>query len=223
MYPCSGLDVPDVVQTFGDLFDTFLFVDIRYDFSRLNTPPVSGWEEVPGTRRLEGKPADHVRHLQSGRRHFRHVEPAWLRADYLHLRSGRTIEICLRRGFGQYALQELTDGTMGMFLHRGDSSGEGGSGVMYLANRRLSHPPLSMLFDAIKQKLTMPALIASDGSNTRIRELSLAGGGDDSITTFTRFGLLWQRNMNIARPGDRRITVVWSVSLCDPCGRAVSG
>lgn len=218
MYPCAGMDIPDVIHTLGHLFDTFLFVDIRYDFGRADIPPLSGWEEVLGTRRLLGKPADHVSCVQSGVRRFRYVEPAWLRADYRNFQTGRIIEIILRRGFGQYALQELVDGTLGMFLHRGDSSAEGGSGVFYLANRRMSHTPLSMLFDTIKRKLTNPALIASDGSNTKIRELSLAGGGDNSITNFTRFGLLWQKTMTVARPGDNRLTVVWTVSRCESCG-----
>jgi hypothetical protein len=209
------MDIPDAVQHFGDQFDTFLFVDVRYKFRELSIPPIKNWEEVLGTRRLQGKRADPVRTEYLGKRKVRHVEPAWWRVNYRHIQTGRTIEICLRRGFGQYALQELADGSLGMFLHRGDSCADGGSGVCYLANRKTSHQPLSRLFEVIKRKLAKSALIGSDGSNTSICELYATGHGRADITTFTKYGLLWQRETHIDRPGDCRRTVVWRVSPCD--------
>lgn len=211
MYPCAGFDMPDILEKFGHQFDTFLFVDIRYDFRRHMVPPISGWRQVPGTRRLMGAPFCRLSWVSFDNRSYREVEPAWLRFDMRHSTSGRVVELCLRRGFGQYALHELEDGSLAMFLHRGDSSAEGGSGVWYLADRRMSHPPLSRLFDVIKRKLAPDAWIGSDGSNTQFRELQRAAVEGDEISRFNRHGLLWQREMTIQRQHDCRRTVVWRV------------
>ena len=215
LYPCAGLGIPDALSAFWQQFDTFLFVDTKYRLRHLAMPPCPGWAAVPGTRRLEGKPEDTMRCLQSSGRRYREIEPAWLREDFKHLQSGRVVEVCLRRGFGQYALHEVTDGTLGMFMHRGDSGGEGGSGVCYLANQRMSHPPISDLFDVIKRKLTMPGLIASDGSNSAIRELNSAASEGNDIESFVSHGLLWQKKMIIHRSRSSRLTVVWSVTSSD--------
>lgn len=211
MYPCAGSDIPDILEAFGHRFDTFVFVDIRYKFHRDAMPPVPGWKVVPGTRRLIGKPVDRMRSVQSGKTRYREIEPAWLKFDMQHLTTGRVVTVCLRRGFGQYALQELEDESLAMFLHRGDSCGEGGSAVCYLANRRVSHPPLSMLFDVIKRKLASDAWIGSDGSNTKIRELYKAACEGDEVSHFTSHGLLWEREMTLHRARDCRRTVVWRV------------
>ncbi len=212
MYPCAGLDIPDVVKTFGIYFNTFLFVDIHYDFRRLVVPLVPGWSEVPGTRRLKGKPSDTVRIVQTDIHHYREVEPAWLTVDLQAQTTGRVVQLCLRRGFGQYALHELNPGSLAMFFHRGDSTGEGGSNTCFLANLRQRHLPLSMLMNAIKSKFAYPALIGSDGSNTQIRKLRQAGRGDDGIAQFRSHALVWQRDMTLTRPHDSRRTVIWRVS-----------
>lgn len=97
-----------------------------------------------------------------------------------------------------------------MFLHRGDSSGEAGSSTFFLSNKRMHHPPLSMLLDVIKRKLSCPALIGSDGSNTTIRQLFAAGEGDESILHFSSHGLVWKR-VGALKARDCRHTVVWQV------------
>jgi hypothetical protein len=77
-----------------------------------------------------------------------------------------------RRGFGQYALtNEFSDASIGVFVHRGDSPGEGGSNVYYLANRARDHEPCSNLLAKLVTKLAHRALIVSDGSNSRCRKL----------------------------------------------------
>jgi hypothetical protein len=212
MYPCAGLDIPDIVQTFGTHFDTFLFVDIHYNFRQLVIPVVPGWSEVEGTRRLKGNASDTVRIVQNDTQHYREVEPAWLTVDLQAQSTGRVVQICLRRGFGQYALHELNPGSLAMFLHRGDSTGEGGSNTWFLANLRMRHLPLSMLMNAIKSKLAYPALIGSDGSNTQIRNLREAARGDDGVEQFRSHALVWERDMTLTRPKDSRRTVIWRVS-----------
>ena len=108
-----------------------------------------------------------------------------------------------------------------MFLHRGDSGGEGGSNTHFLANRRMSHEPLSKLMDVVKRKLAVPALIASDGSNTNIRQLVDAARGDDAIQSFNQHGLSWVRHGSLPGSASKK-TVVWQVTpaaVDDPCSR----
>jgi hypothetical protein len=62
-------------------------------------------------------------------------------------------------------LAEFADHSIGVFVHRGDSPGEGGSNVYFLANKRCDHQPLSNLYDKLSDKLADQALIVSDGSN----------------------------------------------------------
>lgn len=114
-----------------------------------------------------------------------------------------------RRGFGQYALHELPDGSLSMFMHRGDSPGEGGSNVFYLSNRRTSHKPLSSLMSVIKRKLAYPALIASDGSNTTISELMASAKGSNEIKAFESHCLQWHRHPTLDLLSG--ITKVWQV------------
>lgn len=211
MYPCAGFDIVEPVQALADQFDTFVFVDIKYRFDRFSPPSIPGWDEVLGSVQLTGPATDAMRVVQRERGHHREIEPAWRRSCYRNPGTGRAINLVFRRGFGQYALHELCDGTLGMFLHRGDSGGEGGSGTFFLANHRMSHPPLSMLVDVIKRKLGTPALIASDGSNTNIRQLCDAAAGDDGITAFRAHGLGWERSGSLPGRQGRR-TVVWRVA-----------
>ena len=72
----------------------------------------------------------------------------------------------------------------------------------------------SPLIGRIKLKLETPALIASDGSNTSIRELVAAANGDTAITAFSRHGLAWERTGSLPGPLSRQ-TVVWRVSPMD--------
>lgn len=212
MSVCSGMDIPDFVQAFGPRFDTFLFVDLKYDFSRLVLPQIDGWIEQPSTKRVEGKLSDQVRIVEVGESRYREIEPAWMRVNYTNKETGKVIELCFRRGFGQYALHELEDGSLSMFVHRGDSRGEGGSNTFFLANRRASHQPLSRLFDVIKTKLAPESWIVSDGSNSGIAQLSRASGNPEEIEQFQCKGLRWEREMSLEKRGDSRLTVVWRVT-----------
>jgi hypothetical protein len=84
---------------------------------------------------------------------------------YNRISDGRRTKVVRRRGFGQYALAEFPAQSIGVFVQRGDSSGEGGSNVNYLANKKRDHEPLSNLFSKLSCKLSDPALVISDGSN----------------------------------------------------------
>jgi hypothetical protein len=60
---------------------------------------------------------------------------------------------------------------LGVFMHRGDSQGEGGSNVWFLANRRRDHEPVSNLWDKISIRLADQSIVVTDGSNCRIRQI----------------------------------------------------
>lgn len=209
MYPCAGNDISEPVQVFGESYDTFVFVDIKYS-EESKVPEIPGWNEVRGSHRRVGTTNASIRLVQDGRFKFRVIDPECFLADYINDKTGRKILVVRRRGFGQYALHELQDGSLSMFMHRGDSPGEGGSNVYYLANRATSHKPISNLLELIKRKMTKPALIASDGSNTRIPELRDAANGVGSMESFNSHGLTWR-----LQPASEFLSLrtnVWEVS-----------
>ncbi|KDB52906.1 hypothetical protein X805_15100 [Sphaerotilus natans subsp. natans DSM 6575] len=209
IYPCAGSDVVGPIEHFGQQMETFVFVDIRYQFSRFEVRKPAGWHEDPDSVLIEGPLRSGISPVfLDGQRHYRHIKPAWRHSQYVHAATGRTIDVVFRRGFGQYALHEMPDESLGVFFHRGDSLGEGGSGVFFLANRHKHHAPLSNLLDVIKRKVAYPALIVSDGSNTSIRALQAAGHGDTSVQVFFRHGLRWERVRTLNRG-----SVVWRVEL----------
>ena len=85
----------------------------------------------------------------------------------------------------------------------------------------MSYRPLSRLFDTIKRKLAYPALIVSDGSNTRIRQItdccverSYRKQTLSLVTEFDYFGLHWQRVGELNADRHRR-TYVWLVERND--------
>lgn len=212
-YPCAGNDWSVVLNLFAEHIDSFMFVDTQYQFDRIRPIEVAGLELLPASTHLRGEAYSPLERIPSyGRRH-RHVEPAWLEETYLHQGSGRHIKVTRRRGFGQYALREIPDGSLGVFFHRGDSMGEGGSDAWFLANRRRNHPPLSHLFRTLKRKLAYPALIVSDGSNTDFGPLKEAAQDyERAPDRFELEGLSWVRAGAIAEDG-RRKTVIWRVTV----------
>jgi hypothetical protein len=220
-YPCAWKDWIEPLDAFGDLIEEFHFVDLRYQFSRPVPMESTRWVLQPEFSSLTGPAVDKLRIVVSGERRYREIEPAWWRERYVDRTTGRAVRVTRRRGFGQIALDELPDNSLGVFCHRGDSLGEGGSGTWYLANHNMSYSPLSRLFDTIKRKLAYPALIVSDGSNTRIRQItdccierSYRKQALSLVTEFDHFGLHWQRVGELNADRHRR-TYVWLVERND--------
>jgi hypothetical protein len=212
MYPCAYKDIPIPFGAFASEVDTLLFVDINYNFNQFEPPCVAGWTLLPGSISVEGARASRCTRVNEGNSRYRSLAPGWLRASYQRDASpDKTVELVLRRGFGQYALRELKDGQLKCFLHRGDSSGESGSGACFFANKKMRHPPLSNLFDYIKKKLTPTALLGSDGSNTAIPELLRASQGE-RICEFRAMGLKWVWKYDLGALPYRGQTVIWEVT-----------
>jgi len=211
-YPSAGRDWMEPLSQFADGMDEFRFVDIAYQFEEVSPIALEGWDWLPDSTVLRGPAVSQMSvHEDENGHPFRHLEPAWLSHRYRNPHDGRQVLVTRRRGFGQYALHELPDASLGVFWHRGDSQGEGGSNVWYLANRPRRHPPLSNLFDVLRRKLAYPALIASDGANTRFAELRAAARQDmGAPIAFDKLGLRWRQVGRL-----KRRTVLW---LVEPLG-----
>lgn len=217
-YPCAGEDWNEIFLAFADHFDSFTFVDICYQFESPKNIRIPGWKRLTDQSTLVGPKQDAMRLIEDGTSSYRDITPAWYREKFIS-DAGRTIEVTRRRGFGQFALDELPDGSLGVFCHCGDSPGDGGSNAWYLANLKRSFPVLSKLFEKVKQKLAYPALIVSDGSLSSIRHLTRPTGtpkGSDfsqhGIVPFSHFGLDWQPVGELmGHPGDERRRIIWRV------------
>ena len=205
-YPCAWQDWKEMLDAFGDVIDEFHFVDVNYQFAKSMPIVNPRWRLLPDQTALKGPAVDTLRTIENVRHPYRDITPAWLRERYINLESSRTIQVIRRRGFGEYALDELPDNSLGIFCHRGDSGIHAGSRTSFLANQKRSHQPLSNLFEKIKRKLAYPALIVSDASNTTIRQLFVSSVEME----FDHFGLHWRRigELNVE---EHRPTFVWQV------------
>ena len=205
-YPAAGDDMREAISVFSGHVSKFYFCDLKYPIeieSRLTrcfdlparfsyTPSSLIWK---GNIRAELED----RYDESNRR-YRWLDPSSVTCTYSE-KEGRQIRITYRRGFGQMGLSALTAPELGVFMHRGDSAGEGGSGVWYLSNKKKRFQPLSTLFDLIVSRAGNSLVIVSDGSNaavTELRRYSRSNMHGSEIykqirgTTFERYGFVWR-------------------------------
>jgi hypothetical protein len=208
IYPSAGDDFEEPFRLFSGHCDELIFVDINYDFDCRPSPAFDGWRLVKVD--IFGSTKERIRIIEGERRSYREVSPAWRRQIYRCEVGSREVVVTQRRGFGQYAIRELPDESLGIFFHRGDSGGEGGSGVLYLGNQTLKHEPIARVFDTIKTKLSYPALIASDGSNIMFPKIRRAvSDGNFSLNGFSAGGLRWTQVAKL--PWRLGATVIWKV------------
>lgn len=208
-YPCAGQDWLGVTASLGVFFTHLKFCDLHYSFDKPPQALPEGWEPLQANWSLEG-PAKCRPSLKTiDDRHVRHVTPAIATLPLRFAATGQIANVQLRRGFGQYGLQEIPSGALDLFLHRGDSPGEGGSNVWFFSNWRARHAPLSHLFNVLKTKLRYPAVVGSDGSNCEIRELREAASSETMPSDFASHGLQWRLLGGLA--GGRGRTVFWEV------------
>lgn len=172
-YPAAYFDHSEALEVFQDVIDEFWFADPHYP-AGLNLAPAL--EGKPQFRLLEVSKtgAIHARLEQRKDvrgRPFNDLEPSRLIERY-EREDGRHLTVVRRRGYGQIGLvEEFSEKGLGVFMHRGDSGGESGSGVWFLDNRRADYEPCGMLFDKLASRLADESLIVSDGSNCGIRTL----------------------------------------------------
>ncbi|MCW2275302.1 hypothetical protein GJ654_12495 [Rhodoblastus acidophilus] len=172
-YPAAYEDWAEPLAVFQDYISTFWFCDIHYERG-LRLGSVFGSD--PSYRLVDseitGAPlAELSQRVAADGRHYRFLEPSKLWCTY-ERGDGRQIVVVRRRGFGQMTLtKEFDKGALGVFMHRGDSTGEGGSNVFFLSNSKTVYEPCGNLFKKISYLLSDQALIISDGSNTSIEVL----------------------------------------------------
>ena len=167
-YPCSGRDFCIPIRLLTPYIRTFWFVDIGYFRSYPNSGDrrspmllqMADWKsqghtlEGPAVARME------TRYDQRTNKPYPYLEPCTRRELYVNRKTGTEIEVNWRRGFGEKSIVHVKD--IGIFMHRGDSQGEGGSGVSFLSSSHRQN-----VFDPLPNG----ALIISDGSNTWIEGL----------------------------------------------------
>jgi hypothetical protein len=176
-YPAAGADTQDFISLLAPAVERFVFNDLTYStLTDRRVPVPGGWLRVSsGGRNLAARDDRLGSRLGEGGE-YRNLEPSVLEEAFT--RDGRQICVHRRRGFGQYALREQEPASIGVFAHRRDSMGEGGSNLWFLAYRTRRHGPLSNLWDQLRPRLSARALVISDGSLTRFRFLGLEVGSD---------------------------------------------
>lgn len=166
-YPAAGDDWSEFLELFADHVDEFHFTDITHQFDKdLESPfgDSSAYRKVE--RDFDGDRTAQIelRRNPAGR-DYSYVKPGLLTELYERKIDGRRFKVIRRRGYGQISLAKFPDQSIGVFVHRGDSPGESGSNVYFLANRKRDYEPVSNLFNKLACKLADHALIISDGSN----------------------------------------------------------
>jgi hypothetical protein len=164
-YPAAGSDWHEALELFVDHIDEFHFCDTHYSSPGSLPSPFSNPQSYQlVSSDLRGKSTARIE-PPTTERPYPYLELGSLRQVYERVSDSRRVTVVRRRGFGQCAIHEFSDHSIGVFVHRGDSPGEGGSNVYFLANRHRDYEPTSNLFDKLAQKLSDHALVLSDGSN----------------------------------------------------------
>ncbi|MDD5084380.1 MAG: hypothetical protein PHT88_05645 [Candidatus Moranbacteria bacterium] len=170
-YPCSGDDWKSIFDMFIDEIDDFIFADLYY-----SNP--DGFVEILQSNDfigninmiIEGNPnAKLSTSTEPDSKIHNDIDPCYIRVSFEYKNNPK--QILFRKGFAQYALNEIDDDSLDYFCHRGDSMGEGGSNVYFLSNRNSDHEPISRLFDKLVGKLKEDSYILSDGSNVAFKKM----------------------------------------------------
>jgi hypothetical protein len=208
-YPAAGEDTQALVEAFAPHIREFHFNDLAYSTTtddRSAAPDhfklVSVDSPDPVQRNAPLQWQEH------SKRPYRHIKPSELIQG--HSDGETNIVIRRRRGFGQYALAHFGPGSIGVFVHRRDSTGESGSNLWFLANKRRDHEPLANLWNKLSQRLADRAIIVSDGCLTDFKLLRNATkhGEISHIPVKTFGGFEWRC---IGRMTDHRGGFVWGI------------
>ena len=173
LYPsCGKEDAFYFLKVFIDEVDEFIFADLNFELKDVNFFESYLKRKIKNLRLkiLGNFNANCITLFDPDlQKRYRKIAPAYGIFEFEV--NDKIKRVILRKGFGQFAILELNDESLDIFVHRGDGEGEGGSGVFYLGNRKSKYKPISCLFDKIIQKLKDGALIISDGSNVDFKKL----------------------------------------------------
>lgn len=134
------------------------------------------------------------------------IEPCTRSEFYHHRASKSRIVVHRRRGFGQRSIRLV--GGIGVFFHRGDSSGEGGSNVHWLSRRWISE---------VMTRLRDGGLIVTDGSLAHANPLRKFHRRDTSSEAAFAAAVpfeKWGRHWTCVGWAERRYgpTLIWKTS-----------
>jgi hypothetical protein len=209
VYPAADDDTHPFVEAFAPHICDFHFNDLRYSTAtdrRRSAPKrfklLDAKRPDPALRNAEVERRSHPS------RGYRYLAPSVL---VERLSDGETeIVVRRRRGFGQYAMSEFADRSIGVFVHRCDSTGESGSNVWFLANMQSDHEPVSNLWDKLSARLADRAIIVSDGSLTQFKFLrrAMKRGEPSQVPPKVFGGFKWHC---IGQMTDGRGGLVWGL------------
>ncbi len=155
-YPCCGDDTREPIQLFIDRITEFHFADSRR-FPTLPTAYVCPGIPAARPHRTNGVRFPHRGYIFDPTPVFQWAErdePTHKEVWTVRGRPGETITLYGHKADGEETFNKLP--ALSVFYYRGDSPGEGGSGVWWLGPR---------LFHRILDKLVDGGLIVTDGSN----------------------------------------------------------
>lgn len=185
-YPAAGPDMAPFVTLFAPAIRDFRFNDLWYYSTRSDELLTPAFERVTVLAKPDPDVRDQpVQRIDNGSGVFRDITSSVLVERFVGP-SGE-ITISRRKGFGQYALGELPERSIGVIVHRSDSEGQGGSNTWFLANRNARHPPVGRLWEKLSQRLADRAV--SDGSLTDFKFLKATKNVDAKSLYERGFGL----------------------------------
>jgi hypothetical protein len=209
-YPSAGEDWHEPLEFFAPAIAEFWFVDVAY-FTRQPADVVEPLVQDSAVFDFQGFTLDGPALARPERRvdrasgqSYPFIEPCTRTEVYLHRPTNMRIRVHRRRGFGQCSISLVPD--VGVFFHRGDSPGEGGSNVYWLSRR---------WFPQVSVRLRAEGLVVTDGCLAHVRPLRKirrqawsAQRACDQAAHFKKWGRRWTCVGWIGR----RKTPVWQLT-----------
>lgn len=212
-YPSAGRDWNEALGLFIPTITDYWFVDVAY-FTHgrrgdTRTPMLAAQEDLSFQGfELTGPPIAEreTRQDPSTGRHYPFIEPCTRSEVYYHGSTQSRIVVHWRRGFGQRSIACVDD--IGVFFHRGDSPGEGGSNVYWLSPRWIGQ---------VTTRLRDGGLVVTDGSLTRERKFfnfQRRGLGSEAAFAEARPFSKWGRHWTCVGWASERggPTLIWKAS-----------
>jgi hypothetical protein len=96
----------------------------------------------------------------------------WSRTVYRKEDGRDVVVVCDSRHASEVLAERFPPRSIGVFMHRGDGAGEGGSALSFLDPGKRSPDCFSYHIDSLAKRLADRALVVTDGSNTEVAWLA---------------------------------------------------
>jgi hypothetical protein len=182
LYQCSGHDIEECLGAFHEMISDFWFCDPVYRGTESAKKIMSdlGYHFITVEGDSPPFPPSEMRGIGAGC--YPHVPKAVRSELFERSHDGRRVKVNWRRGFGEYMLHEQASASVTVFMHRGDSPGEGGSNRYFFSSKGHAFPPIPSMIGCLRDRLSTKAIIVTDGSNCNIGFLKRWHGKDISPT-----------------------------------------